>query len=272
MAGRFKVLSLNIGSSTTLAGLLSIISLDKPQLVMLQEVTLTSEQLNVQVAKFGYKAVTNTDMNNPTALGTGFVWQTHLPVSGVYSVIECRGQSLQLGPYNFINVYAPSGSQNKNLRREFFGQELFRHMRGLSNLSYQVLGGDFNCILSPKDTENNFGDKKCPALKDLIENFNFSDTYRLLHPNGGDFSFYRPNCAASRLDRFYVPQNLVGNVISVSYQASLGDHKGVCMEMSLPDLMEIPAPPLSSSPYWKLNTAILKDEDFLENFKNRTKL
>ena len=116
MAGRFKVLSLNIGSSTTLAGLLSIISLDKPQLVMLQEVTLTSEQLNVQVAKFGYKAVTNTDMNNPTALGTGFVWQTHLPVSGVYSVIECRGQSLQLGPYNFINVYAPSGSQNKNLR------------------------------------------------------------------------------------------------------------------------------------------------------------
>ena len=56
MTGVFKVLSLNIGSSTTLAGL-------KPQLVMLQEVTLTSEQLNVQVTKFGYKAATNIDIS-----------------------------------------------------------------------------------------------------------------------------------------------------------------------------------------------------------------
>ena len=91
----FKVLTLNIGGSTTIAGLLSILRLDKPHLVMLQEVTLSSEQLNVLVSKFGYKADTNIDMTNPSALGTGLVWQSHLPVSDVCNVVECRAQALK---------------------------------------------------------------------------------------------------------------------------------------------------------------------------------
>ena len=52
----------------------------------------------------------------------------------------------------------------------------------------------------------------------------------------------------------------------MSQQASLGDHHGVNLLISLPDLGQRPAPPLYSSPYWKLNTSILKDEDFLDNF------
>ena len=58
----FKVLTLNIGGSTTIAGLLSILRLDKPNLVMLQEVILSSEQLNVQVSKYGYTAVIQSGM------------------------------------------------------------------------------------------------------------------------------------------------------------------------------------------------------------------
>ena len=122
----FKVLTLNIGGSTTLAGLLSILRLDKPNLVMLQEVILSSEQLNVQVSKYGYTAVSNIDMTNPSALGTGLVWQSHLPVSDVCSAVDCRAQALTVGQYSFINIYAPSGSQNRLSRREFFGQDIFR--------------------------------------------------------------------------------------------------------------------------------------------------
>ena len=122
MAGNFRVTTLNIGGSTTIAGLLSILRLEKPQIVMLQEVVLTSEQLNVQVAKYGYSAVTNIDVTSPSTLGTGAVWQSHLPVGDVYSVIECRAQALNIGQYTSINIFAPSGSQNRNARREFFGQ------------------------------------------------------------------------------------------------------------------------------------------------------
>ena len=140
----FIVLTLNIGGSSTIAGLLSILRLDNPHLVMIQEVTLSSEQLCVQVSKFGYKAATNIDMTNPSALGTGLVWQSHLPVSDIYSVVECRAQALKLGQYAFINIYAPSGSQNRQSRREFFGQDIFRFIRSFSNHSLPIIAGDFN--------------------------------------------------------------------------------------------------------------------------------
>ena len=208
----FRILSLNIGGSTTVAGLLSILRLDRPHLVMLQEVTLSSEQLSVQVSKFGYNAATNIDLTNPSALGTGLVWQSQLPVSDVYSVVECRAQSLKVGQYSFLNIYAPSGSQNRQARREFFGEDIFRSVRSFSSNSLPVLAGDFNSILSPKDTEQNFSSKTCPALKDLVANFDYFDGYRFLHPDGADFTFFRPNCAASRLDRFYLPQNILGNI------------------------------------------------------------
>ena len=56
-----KILSQNIGNATALAGLLAILTLEKPKLVMLQEVTLSSEQQSSQVSKFGYKSETNID-------------------------------------------------------------------------------------------------------------------------------------------------------------------------------------------------------------------
>ena len=120
----YKILCLNVANSSTLGGLLSILSIEKPHLVMLQEITLSSEQLSLLVAKYGYKAETNIDINNKNTMGTGLVWKTSLPVSEVYNVIDCRGQLLKLGDYSFLNIYAPSGSQNKQSRRSFFGQEI----------------------------------------------------------------------------------------------------------------------------------------------------
>ena len=265
MADIYKIITFNVGSSSTLGGLTSILNIEKPHIVMLQEVTLTSEQLTLHVSKFGYSAETNIDINNQTALGTGFVWKSNLPVSDVYNVIECRGQTLKLGVYNFLNIYAPSGSNHKQSRRIFFGQDVFRLVRGLDKKP-PIIAGDFNCVLSDKDTERNFIDKKCPALKDLVHDFSYSDPYRLLNPDGKDFTFCRPNCAASRLDRFYLPPHLAGKVESVSHHASLSDHKYAVMLIVLPDLSKQPDPPISKSPYWKLNTSILKDEDFLQNF------
>ena len=84
----FKVISYNIGNATNLAGLISILKLEKPQLVMLQEVTLSSDQLLSQVSKYGYTAESNIDLMNPTAMGTGLVWQKHLKTSDVFSVVS----------------------------------------------------------------------------------------------------------------------------------------------------------------------------------------
>ena len=200
-----KIITLNVANSLVLGGLLSIIRVENPDIVLLQELTLTSGQLKLYVAKFGYSAEANTDLMDITKLGTGIIWKTELPVSEVTSVIECRGQLAKLGPYNLLNLYAPSGGNNKTARRNFFGQDVFHLIRGLGSSPYPILAGDFNCVLSAKDTERNFGDKKCPALQDLVSGFNLSDAFRVVKPDVSEFTFHRPNCAASRLDRFYIP-------------------------------------------------------------------
>ena len=87
-----------------------------------------------------------------------------------------------------------------------------------------------------------------------------------MKPNAKEFTFHRPNCSASRLDRVYVPQILVPHVRHVSHHASLVDHHYVVAEFELPSLEVLDSPPRKQKLYWKLNTSILQDEDFLENF------
>ena len=111
-----KILSLNTGNTLVFGGLLSIIRLEQPDIVFLQEITATSGQLKLYVAKYGYSAEANTDLLDINSLGTGLIWKSHLPVSDVTSVVHCRVQMAKLGSYNLVNIYAPSGSSNKQAR------------------------------------------------------------------------------------------------------------------------------------------------------------
>ena len=99
-----------------------------------------------------------------------------------------------------------------------------------------------------------------------MNGFNYSDAFRLLKPAVQEFTFHRPKCAASRLDRIYVPQYLVPHVHHVSHHASLADHHYVLTEIECPSLERLDPVPRTEKLYWKLNTSILQDEDFLENF------
>ena len=69
MMNLYKIMTFNVGNTITLGGLLSLLTLEKPHIVMLQEVTVTSDQLSLMVQKYGYKAETNIDMSNPNTLG-----------------------------------------------------------------------------------------------------------------------------------------------------------------------------------------------------------
>ena len=105
-----KIMSLNTGNTQVLGGLLSIIRIENPDIVFLQEITATSGQLKLFVAKFGYSAEANTDLLDITSLGTGMIWKSHLPVNDIKCVIPCRVQMATLGPHSFLNIYAPIGS------------------------------------------------------------------------------------------------------------------------------------------------------------------
>ena len=265
MNSSIRILSLNIGLKSDLTDLLTLISVHKLDVVMLQEVRITDEQINQQLGNHGFTGKVNIDVENPQIPGTALAWRSTLPIRQVSAAVPCRMQYALLGSHSIFNIYAPSGSDKKVERGLFFAREVFQAFSlGSSSL---ILGGDFNCVLGPIDIENGtgFNQKKCPQLSDLVTIKNLQDIFRYVYPRTKEFTFFRTNCAPSRLDRFYLSHDLLREVKLIKHVASLSDHFGVLLDMRFQDVV-FSKKKSTSITYWKLNTRILRDEDFLENF------
>ena len=265
MNSRIRILSLNIGLKSDLAGVLTLISVHKLDLILLQEVRITDEQINQQLGNHGFKGMVNIDEEDPLRPGTALAWRSTLPIKQVSAVVPCRVQHALLGSYSIFNIYAPSGSDKKVERGLFFAREVFQAFAIGS--SPWILGGDFNCVLEKIDIENGtgFNQKKCPQLSDLVATKNLRDIFRHRNPRTKEFTFFRTNCAPSRLDRFYLSHECLKEVKLIEHVASLSDHCGVLLDMRFQNVVFSKIKSTSTT-YWKLNTRILKDEDFLENF------
>ena len=57
------------------------------------------------------------------------------------------------------------------------------------------------------------------------------DIFRHMHPRTKEFTFFRTNCAPSRLDRIYISHQHLQEVNQIQHVASLFDHCGVLLEM-----------------------------------------
>jgi exonuclease III len=119
--------SLNVGMSASLAGLPVIIKSEQLDIIFLQKVRMTSEQIEHLLP--GFRAVANIDESQPFKPGTAIVWRETIPISDVCPVVPCRLQVASLGPYKLLNIYAPSGSNMKHERAVFFGQDVFQDFK-----------------------------------------------------------------------------------------------------------------------------------------------
>ena len=178
---------------------------EHPDILLLQEVTLSTAELCCALQNTNYLGESNIDVSSPSSPGTAAVWRTDLPGPLVTTLVTCQLQQVQIGQQSFLNVYAPSGSQNKRAQLEFFTRDIFSHLLQHQGGLLPVLAGDWNCILEAKDTTANFKDKFSKDLDQIVKNFKYSDAYRALHPNTVEFTFHRASCAPARLDRAYVP-------------------------------------------------------------------
>ena len=256
--------SLNVGMSNTLAGLLAIINAEFLDIIFLQEVRMSAEQIEHLLK--GFKAAVNVDPSQPSKPGTAMVWKEALPVTDVCPIVLCRAQMATLGPYKLLNIYAPSGSDKKQERNVFFGQEIFTSLQ-LDLHANWIFGGDYNCVLKAIDIEGGvgFNQKKCLALEDLVRVADLKDIFRYQFPRKQEFTFFRASCAPSRLDRVYASAKLVNEVVAVSHIASLSDHCGILVRIKL-YIERTALPTVQRRTYWKLNTAILDDRDFIPSF------
>ena len=161
------------------------------------------------------------------------MWRKGIPIEDVSTIVSCRAQVATLGEYRLMNVYAPSGSDKKHERSLFFGEDIFQSLLSDSSGSW-IMGGDFNAILGPMDVERGVGydQKKFQAQADLVKTANVSDVFRVKHPTLQEFTFHRRGCASSRLDKFFICNNLLSHVQTINHVACLSDHFGVKMELT----------------------------------------
>ena len=122
------------------------------------------------------RALSDVQVGERNSRGTAFICRRFLGV-----VEEERLMCLMVGQMVVINLYAASGRQGRE-RQVFFGETVERLVRSYSR-NLPVILGDFNCILENKDAANNPQQKKCEALRELINLYNYVDIYRKVYPN-----------------------------------------------------------------------------------------
>ena len=90
---------------------------------------------------------------------------------------------------HLLNVYAYSGRQFNEERENLFRHELLYYLR--NSLECTFIGGDWNCVLSARDTtSNNFETSK--ALLDTIRTLNLKDVW-FLKNRQIEFTYVREN-------------------------------------------------------------------------------
>ena len=171
---------------------------------------------------------------------------------------DSRLMSMKITFYNhilhFVNVYADSGS-NTSAREEMFKNEILFYLR--NNLSNTILGGDFNCVLSKRDTESD-SVHISKALGNTTRCLQLKDGWFVKHKDI-KYTYIRQN-HGSRLDRFYV-RDVSNHIVMIDViNMSYSDHSSVIMEVKLPNIPKI------GRYYWKLNVSLLDDDNIKTRF------
>ena len=261
----FKLVTRNIAGSKTTERIIDVLKSEKPDLLLLQEVTLSTEELKAALQNTQYNCEANVNVVSPTHPGTAAVWREDLPAPQVTSLVTCQLQAVQIGLQVFLNVYAPSGSENKRARALLFTRNMVPHLLQPQYRLLPVLAGDWNCLLQAQDITANFPAKFSKDLDQLVKAFKYVDAFRVLHPHTKEYTFHRASCAPSRLDRIYVPPNLQEKICAVTHQQGLADHLGVCLVLNM-EITRLQLPPHPRKTHWKLNSSILLDDRFLPQF------
>ena len=198
-ASSLYILSFNLAGGTLF--LHHLLSSEKPDILLAQEVLLSTEELKIKVQQYGYRCESNIDILNPTKPGTAVIWKDSVQVTDTNVIVECQLQSLSVGVVNILNIYAPSGSARRREREHLFANDMFQQLASAGEASLPWLAGDWNCLVEENQTTDRYRKKHSPVLSDLLRSFRYCDVFSQLHPRSQEFTFHRAGKAQSRLDR-----------------------------------------------------------------------
>lgn len=135
---------------------------------------------------------------------------------------EGRMVRLDYPDITFIGLYLPNGSRDKRdmgYKLELYGQ-LFEYLKKIKGKNI-VLAGDFNVaheeidLARPKENKNNtmFTPEERKQI-DILESLGFVDSFRKLHGEGGNYSWWpyfanaRERNLGWRIDYVFISKNI----------------------------------------------------------------
>ena len=169
--------------------------------------------------------------------------------------------SLKISIYSkivhLINIYAHASC--KKDREELFNKDLIYYLR--NNLENTIIAGDWNCVISQRDTESR-NSHISKALLNLVNSLNLKDIW-FKDNNVIEYTYVRENFG-SRIDRIYVKNIFINHVKHVNIvHTNLSDHSCVKFALDLPNI------PKQGKYFWKLNVSLLNLPDVNVKFRNR---
>ena len=159
--------------------------------------------------------------------------------------------------FHLVNIYAHSGTGYTAERENLFSNDLNYYLR--HNLQRTIIGGDFNCVLSERDTSSQ-DVTISKALLNLIRTLNFKDLWCLKHKHI-KYTYVKQNYG-SRIDRLYAKDLSNFTKSTEILNVSFSDHLCVKIEIGMPNI------PKAGPFYWKLNTSLLDLPNIEDRFKN----
>ena len=237
-------------------------------IILLQETYITKEKFNDWLldwnGKFFFAEGSNKSNGLITLINSKFVYDD-IELTIKKERIMSLKVVIQGTTYYFLNIYAPNLKKEKNS----FLDELSSVISKINSQNI-IIGGDFN-IVSDNNLDIIAGEahdadlvKKMCTLRD---NHELGDTWRLQNPDKKDFTWSRPTpFTARRLDYIFCHNTLVPYIKNSQHKVIYGsDHKLIHTTLLTNFFKRGPS-------YWKFNTSLLKDPDYLTLMNNNIDL
>ncbi|KAL9979395.1 hypothetical protein ACROYT_G017054 [Oculina patagonica] len=161
------------------------------------------------------------------------------------------------------NVYAPNDTNQQVL----FFKEIQKSLSKFAQEKF-IIGGDFNCALSPSDKEGgNPTSKKQSVIKEidnLCHLYSLCDIWRSLNPTAKQFTWrnksFKVQC---RLDYFLISKELSSTTIKCDIlYAPNTDHSAIQLHLLSEELKQQKGPG-----FWKFNSSLLEDKQYVSDLR-----
>ena len=166
--------------------------------------------------------------------------------------------------FNLINVYAP----NKMKEQITFLDDLYRLMGtyNISNTDNNIIAGDWNIACSNLDKLGGVAHNKSRSIEKLDELsriFDLVDVWRLRNKAKKQYTWRQRNPRIHcRLDYFLISQHVLDVVVKANILPSIfSDHSPISLSLKFTD------EPTLGRGHWKMNTSLLKDNNFKVRIK-----